>query len=84
MAQPARTPEDTAIDVPVDIVIESGRLTAAEMAALTAVLSAAVREESSDTPGQPAPADGWETSRRFLRRPIAPGSGAWQSWLANA
>ncbi|MEO6827830.1 MAG: acyl-CoA carboxylase subunit epsilon [Microbacteriaceae bacterium] len=83
MAHTARTPEDSVIDIPVDIVIESGRLTVAETAALTAVLSAAVREESSETPDQPATIDGWESSRRLPRRPITPGAGAWQSWLAN-
>lgn len=63
-----------------DIVIESGSLTAAEAAAVTAVVSAAVREEASASrPEATTPVGAWQKSQRCLRDEIVPGPGAWRA-----
>jgi hypothetical protein len=56
-----------------------GTATPEELAALVAVLSAA----SADSPDGPAtgrrPRSGWASPAHALRRPLAPGHGAWRA-----
>jgi len=63
----------------VDLVISTPGLSATEIAAVTAVLTAAVNEQASDESQQNEPArSAWELSLRQLRTPLTPGPGAWQ------
>ncbi|WP_285113910.1 acyl-CoA carboxylase epsilon subunit [Leifsonia sp. fls2-241-R2A-40a] len=57
-------------------------LTPEEIAAVTAVLTAAAAEQAAaDKRAQAAPGpDGWARTQRALRRPLSPGYGAWRSF----
>lgn len=59
-------------------------VTPEEIAAITAVLTAAEAEQAAATEAaRPSvAADGWERSRRRLREPLDPGPGAWRSFEA--
>lgn len=70
----ADTPPDD-----VDLSISTRGLSATEIAAVTAVVTAAVHEQAvdaaqSDESGRSA----WDVSARRLRSPLTPGIGAWQ------
>ena len=71
--------ETTAADTPLQVV--SANLSAAELAAVTAVIEAAVEEEldelHSDVRIEPS---AWERSQRAPRSPLVPGAGAWRSF----
>jgi hypothetical protein len=59
----------------------SGNPTAAELAALTAVLSAAIEEV--DAPGARSAEQGrcaWQLAQRPIRLPLARGNGAWRNF----
>ncbi len=61
-------------DEPFDIRIAGGAPTDEEIAALTAVISAALEELAND-PGRRRPVpSAWERSQRSLRTPIIPGT----------
>jgi len=63
----------------VDLVISTPRLSATEIAAVTAVVTAAVHEQASDEAQQTEPVrSAWEVSLRQMRTPLTPGPGAWQ------
>jgi len=57
-------------------------VTPEEIAAVTAVLTAAAAEQTAEAEAaRPTSApDGWERSRRRLRGPIDPTQGAWRSF----
>jgi hypothetical protein len=59
-------------------------VTPEEVAAVTAVLTATAAEQQAAArdarPGTGG--DGWARSQRALRRPLAPGPGAWRSFSA--
>lgn len=64
-----------------EITIISGAPSAAELAALTAVVTALAEELSDDAlltveRGQSA----WQRSQRAVRHPLLPGPGAWRSF----
>jgi hypothetical protein len=53
-----------------------------EIAAVTAVLTAAAAEQAAEAEAAcpSVTQDGWERSRRRLRSPVVPGPGAWRSF----
>jgi hypothetical protein len=70
-------------DVAAEFTIVGGSPTHTEVAAVTAVLLAAVEDESADA----APVDtqgpsAWERSQRAIRAPLHPGAGAWRGFSA--
>ena len=66
-----------------DIRIIAGNPSAAEVAAVTAVLSG-VLEELADERGRELATGttAWQRSQRSLRVPLAPGHGAWRGFSA--
>ncbi|MFB2584809.1 acyl-CoA carboxylase subunit epsilon [Herbiconiux liukaitaii] len=71
--------ESNAADAPLQVV--SANISAAELAAVTAVLEAAVEEEldelHADVHIEPS---AWERSQRAPRAALVPGPGAWRSF----
>jgi hypothetical protein len=66
-----------------DIRFTTKNVTDTEIAAVTAVISAAIREQTDDL-AEPAPAaSAWARSQRVLRSPIVPAPGAWRSFSAD-
>jgi hypothetical protein len=66
-----------------DIVVLAGRPDAAELAAITAVLSGALEELAAERGRQEqAGPTAWNRSQRALRAPLHPGPGAWRSFGA--
>jgi len=64
-----------------DLRIISGSPTPEELAALTAVLAAVVDElADGEARSLRPPVTAWQRSQRSLRRPLAPGFGAWRSF----
>ena len=65
-----------------DIRFVTRGVTAEEIAAVTAVLTAAAAEQAAATQAaRPSAApDGWARTQRGLRTPIQPGAGAWRSF----
>ncbi|WP_223694551.1 acyl-CoA carboxylase epsilon subunit [Leifsonia poae] len=59
-------------------------VTPEEIAAVTAVLTAAAAEQSAaaKTGRTPTGPDAWARSQRTLRRPLHPGAGEWRSFSA--
>ena len=57
-------------------------VTAEEIAAVTAVLTAAAAEQAAavEAARPSSTPDGWARSQRGLRAPIQPGPGAWRSF----
>jgi len=57
-------------------------VTAEEIDAVTAVLTAAAAEQAAATEAArpPTAPDGWARTQRGLRGPIQPGPGAWRSF----
>ena len=66
---------------PIELRVVRGRPTDEELAAVTAVLHAALREQAA-TPELPTVANGrhWQLAHSFLRSPVVPGPGAWRSF----
>jgi hypothetical protein len=64
---------------PLDIRFTAGDPTEEEIAAVTAVLSAALEELSARPHGdrRSATPTGWSRSQRALRSPLTPGPGRW-------
>jgi uncharacterized protein (DUF1800 family) len=61
--------------------VVSKSLSAAELAAVTVVVGAAVEQELDELQTETVDApSAWERSRRGLRTPLQPGSGAWRSF----
>jgi hypothetical protein len=66
---------------PVDIAVVSGSPDAAELAAITAVLTAALEELAAEQGRRKsAGPSAWERSQRGLRRPVNPGPGQWRGF----
>jgi uncharacterized protein (DUF1800 family) len=69
-------------DAPVDFRVISGNPTASELAAVTAVLTAAiedledVRRRAEEQHGQTA----WQRTQRPIRTPLSRGAGIWRSF----
>lgn len=65
-----------------NIRILSGGVTPEEVAAVTAVLTAAIAEaEAASRDARPAAGpDAWARTQRALRTPLQPGPGAWRSF----
>ncbi|MET3769657.1 hypothetical protein ABIB15_002361 [Marisediminicola sp. UYEF4] len=64
-----------------EITILAGDPSAAELAAITAVVTALAEELSDDALLETStPRSAWQRSQRALRQPLAPGSGAWRSF----
>ncbi|MFU8945599.1 acyl-CoA carboxylase subunit epsilon [Mycetocola zhadangensis] len=61
-----------------DVRIVRGSPTPEEIAAVTAVLSAAVVEEAGKTPEVASTPSAWQRSQRTLRSPLTPGPGRWR------
>ena len=56
-------------------------LSAEEVAAVTAVLTAALREQAAQRgPATDAGPSAWQRSQRHLRTPLVRGPAAWRSW----
>jgi hypothetical protein len=63
------------------IVFHTRGLSEDEIAAVTAVLTAALHEQTSQVgPTTDAHPSGWQRSARTLRGPLERGAGAWGSW----
>ena len=61
-----------------DVRIVRGAPTPDEIAAVTAVLSAAVVEEAAKAPERTTTPSAWQRSQRILRTPLTPGPGRWR------
>ncbi|HEY5224174.1 MAG TPA: acyl-CoA carboxylase epsilon subunit [Microbacteriaceae bacterium] len=71
------------LDTPLDIAFRTANVTPTEIAAVTAVVTAALQEHAGiEADAQTAPSV-WQRSQRRLRAPIAPGPGAWQSFFSD-
>ncbi|NYF11571.1 hypothetical protein HDC94_002727 [Leifsonia sp. AK011] len=71
--------EPTGADVEMSpIRVVSRNATAVDIAAVTAVVTAALEELSSEPSAEPAEVSAWRRSQRGLRSPIHPGPGAWR------
>ena len=72
---------EAAAEQPIDVRVVAGQPTVEELAAVTAVLHAAVREQAA-APEAPAAGNGrhWQLAHGFLRSPVVPGPGAWRSF----
>jgi hypothetical protein len=62
------------------IVFHTPGLSEEEIAAVTAVLTAALNEQVRQEPGADAASSAWQRSQRTLRQPLVRGPGAWRSW----
>ncbi|WP_022901529.1 acyl-CoA carboxylase subunit epsilon [Humibacter albus] len=63
------------------LVIRTPGLSETEIAAVTAVLMTALREQASAAvPTADAPYTAWRRSQRGLRAPLQRGPGAWRRW----
>ncbi|NNC13044.1 hypothetical protein HII28_14305 [Planctomonas sp. JC2975] len=63
------------------IVFRTGGLSETEIAAATAVLTAALREQSArESPEADAASTAWQRDQRNLRAPLVRGDGAWRAW----
>jgi len=58
--------------------VVSRNATALDIAAVTAVVTAALEELSAEQSAEPAEVSAWRRSQRGLRLPIHPGAGAWR------
>ncbi|MDQ1584433.1 MAG: hypothetical protein QOF36_2487 [Microbacteriaceae bacterium] len=77
-----RTPQREQLEAS-DIVFETRMVTPEEIAAVSAVVVSAAREQASAlADGEPGGPDGWHQSQRTLRRPLVPGAGAWRGFSA--
>jgi Acyl-CoA carboxylase epsilon subunit len=66
---------------PIELRVVAGRPTDEELAAVTAVLSAAVQEQAArDEPQELPNGRHWQRADGFLRAPVVPGPGAWRSF----
>lgn len=63
-----------------DLRIVSPNATPTEIAAVTAVLTAAVEELSAHHQDERPAESQWQRTRRSLRSPLQPGPGAWRSF----
>jgi hypothetical protein len=63
-----------------DLRIVSPNATPTEIAAVTAVLTAAVDELSAQHQDERPAESQWQRTRRPLRTPVQPGPGAWRSF----
>ena len=64
-----------------EITVLAGSPTAAELAAITAVVTALAEELSDDALLEVGTVQSaWQRSQRALRRPLVPGPGAWRSF----
>jgi hypothetical protein len=61
-----------------DVHVLRGSPTSEEIAAVTAVLSAAVVEEAAKSPEAQAAPSAWQRSQRSLRSLLTPGPGRWR------
>jgi hypothetical protein len=62
------------------LVFHTPGLSEEEIAAVTAVLTAALNEQVRQEPGADAASSAWQRSQRTLRQPLVRGPGAWRSW----
>lgn len=66
---------------PVNFTFKTRGLTATEIAAVTAVITAAVHEHAVDNSVRtPHVRSAWNLSQRPIRRPLTPGAGTWRSF----
>jgi hypothetical protein len=80
-ARPANENEDGADAAAASLRIVSGDPTPAELAAVTAVLTAALEEMADDAAGQEVPAiSAWQRSQRPVRGPVPRGRGTWRGF----
>ncbi|MHA7987290.1 acyl-CoA carboxylase subunit epsilon [Rathayibacter sp. CAU 1779] len=76
----ARHSTHTEVDAS-QIVFRTGGLTETEIAAVTAVLTATLREQAAhDEPSADAATTAWQRDQRNLRAPLLRGDGAWNAW----
>ncbi|MDM4762737.1 acyl-CoA carboxylase epsilon subunit [Galbitalea sp. SE-J8] len=69
--------------VPLSIRVERGRPSPEELAAVTAVLTAAIDELSQDRARAHEPVvSSWSRSQRAVRHELTPGAGRWRSFEA--
>jgi hypothetical protein len=67
--------------LPPEFAIVAGSPTPAELAAVTAVLTALVEELEDSARTDHAPiVSAWQRSQRSIRVPLRPGAGAWRSF----
>jgi hypothetical protein len=63
------------------IVFHTRNLSENDIAAVTAVLTTALREQAAHKqPTEDASPSAWQRGRRGLRMPLTRGAGAWRSW----
>ncbi|MGN6198551.1 acyl-CoA carboxylase subunit epsilon [Humibacter sp.] len=63
------------------LVFHTKGLSEDEIAAVTAVLTSALREQAAaQQPTADADSNAWQRSLRGLRQPLVRGPGAWRSW----
>lgn len=60
--------------------VVSKNATDSEIAAVTAVLTAALDELAAAQNGESPTVSAWQRSQRALRAPLTPGAGAWRSF----
>jgi hypothetical protein len=63
-----------------DITITTAHVTDVEIAAVTAVVTAALREQADGKAEPTVPPSAWARSQRLLRTPIVPALGAWRGF----
>ena len=79
----ARHRTETDTEPALDIRFVTARVTDTEIAAVTAVITAALQEQA-DGAAEPATApSAWARSQRVLRSPVVPAPGAWRSFSAD-
>lgn len=76
----SQAPERSEEPEAVSIDVLSGDPTAAELAALTAVITALVEEQGDRDADVARSVSGWDRSRRAVRSPLYPGLGAWRGF----
>ncbi|WP_308468102.1 acyl-CoA carboxylase subunit epsilon [Rathayibacter soli] len=70
-------------DTPLDIAFHTANLSPIEIAAVTAVVTAALDAQASIEADAPTPPSAWQHSQRRLRTPITPGPGGWRGFSAD-
>jgi hypothetical protein len=64
----------------VEISINAGNPSPTELAAVTAVITAALAELEEDSRTSAARVSAWQRSQRAVRSPLTPGYGAWRGF----
>ena len=72
--------DDPGVDARPEFEIVAGAPTAAELAAVTAVITSMIEEFEDGQRAEMPRVSAWQRSQRSIRRPLTPGAGAWRSF----